>query len=250
MRLLAVLFVTLGLSVSAAVRAGEEPAKAIIAKAIKAAGLDKDVDKPYADTWKDKGTLNFMGQKMDYQANWLFQAPDKYRFELNMELMGQKVEIKMGLDGTKAFESALGMQRAIEGDKLDYVKTEAYQFWIMTLHPLVKDKEFKLKVLGDAKVGDRAAVGVQVERAGRPTAKLYFAKDTGLLHKLDITVKNEFDGWKDALDEAFFDEYKDQDGRKLFTKLRVHRNGQPLLEATLSESRRIAPVDIKRFQEP
>lgn len=248
MRTLAVISVCLTLPVG--VRAGEEPAKAVITKAIKAAGLDKDADKPYAETWKDKGTLNFMGQKMDYLANWIFQAPDKYRFELNMEVMGQKIDVKMGLDGTKAFESALGMQRPIEGDKLDYVKTEAYQFWIMSLNPLVKDKDFKLKLLGDAKVGDRAAVAVQVDRAGRPAAKLYFAKDTGLLHKLDITIKNEFDGWKDALDEAFFDDYKDVDGRKAFTKLRVHRNGQPLLEATLSEARRIAPVDIKRFQEP
>jgi hypothetical protein len=250
MRLLKLLSVALCLSMPAALRAGEEPAKAVITKAIKAAGLDKDADKPYADTWKDKGTFNFMGQKMDYLADWIFQAPDKYRFELNMEAMGQKIEIKMGLDGTKAFESALGMQRTIEGDKLDYIKSEAYQFWVMSLNPLVKDKEFKLKLLGDAKVGDRAAVSVQVERAGRPAVKLYFAKDTGLLHKLDITVKNELDGWKDALDEAFFDDYKDQDGRKVFTKLRVHRNGHPLIESTLSEARRIAPVDVKRFQEP
>ena len=250
MRLLALLPVALCLSIPVTLRAGEEPAKAVIVKAIKAAGLEKDADKPYAETWKDKGVFNFMGQKMDYQADWIFQAPDKYRFELNMEAMGQKIQVKMGLDGTKAFESALGMQRAIEGDKLDYVKSEAYQYWIMSLNPLIKDKEFKLKLLGDSKVGDRAAVGVQVDRAGRPTAKLYFAKDTGLLHKLDITVKNEFDNWKDALDEAFFDDYKDQDGRKVYTKLRVNRNGQPLLESTLSEARRIAPVDVKRFQEP
>ncbi len=250
MRMLTVLSVTMFLAMPATLRAGEEPAKAIIAKAVKAASLDKDADKPYAETWKDKGTINFMGQKMDYLADWTFQAPDKYRFELRMELMGQKVEIKMGLDGTKAFEAALGQQRALDGDKLDYVKTEAYQFWIMSLNPLLKDKEFKLKALGETKVGDRAAVGVQVDRAGRPTAKMYFAKDTGLLHKLEIPVKNEFDGWKDALDEAFFDDYKDQDGRKVFTKLRVNRNGQPLLESTLSESRRIAPVDVKRFQEP
>ena len=252
MRILMLSSVVLCVLCPSSIRAGDAAAdaKAIIAKAVKAAGMDKDADKPYAETWKDKGTFNFMGQKMDYLADWTFQAPDKYRFELRMEAMGQKIEIKMGLDGTKAFESALGMQRAIDGDKLDYVKTEAYQFWIMSLNPLLKDKEFKLKTLGDKKIGERQMVGVQVDRTGRPAAKLYFAKDTGLLHKLEITVKNEFDGWKDALDEAYFDDYKDQDGRKVFTKLRVDRNGERLIESVLSEARRVPPVDVKRFQEP
>src|SRR5205814_3786282 len=100
----------------AAVRAGDDAdaAKAIVAKAVKAAGLDKDADKLYAETWKDKGAINLMGQKLDYTANWTYQAPDKYRFELKMEIMGQKIDVIQATDGVKAFESVLGMQMDLE----------------------------------------------------------------------------------------------------------------------------------------
>ena len=249
MRTMTCLSLALLVFLPAALRAGEDP-KATITKALKAGGREKDDGKPYAEMWKDKGTINYMGQKMDYLADWVFQAPDKYRFELTMEIMGQKIDIKMGLDGAKAFESALGQKRDIEGDKLDYDKTEAYQFWVLSLTPLLKDPAFQLKALGEKKIGDKATIGVQVDRAMKPPVKLFFAKDTGLLHKLEINVKNEFDGWKEALDEVYTEDYKDQDGRKNFTKLRVIRGGQPLLESTLSEVRRAAPVDVKRLQEP
>jgi hypothetical protein len=252
MRRLFIVIITLAAAWILPVSAGEDvaEAKVIIVKAIKAAGLDKDADKPFAETWKDKGTINLMGQKLDYTANWIYQAPDKYRFELSMEVMGQKIDVIQGTDGAKAFESVLGMNTELEDEKLEHAKLEAYQFWVMNLNPLLKDKKFKLKTLGAKKIGDRETVGVQVDRQGRPDVKLYFSKDTGLLAKLDIKVKNELDGWKVALDENFFEDYKDQDGRKVFTKLRVNRNGEPLLESTLSEGRRIAPVDLKKFQEP
>ena len=252
MRTLNLLLVSFLLICPRWLHAGDDAAaaRAIVEKAIKAAGLDKDDAKPHARTWKDKGTFNFMGQKMEYTAEFIFQAPDKYRLDFEMDAMGQQVSVKVGTDGVKAFESALGMQRAIQGDKLDFVKTEAYQFWITGLTPLVQDKEFKLKTLGEKTVGKHATVGVQVERAGKPAAKLYFGKDTGLLHKLEIMVKNEFAGWKETLKEAYFDDYKDQDGRKAFTKLRVDRGGELLIEATLSDARLIAPVELKRFQEP
>src|SRR5262245_271699 len=234
------------------VDAGDDAAdaKAIIVKAIKAAGLDKGTDKPFAETWKDKGTINLMGQKLDYLANWIYQSPDKYRFELSMEVMGQKIDVIQATDGKKAFESVLGMKSDLEDEKLEHAQLEAYQFWIMSLNPLLKDKGFKLKALGAKKIGDHETVGVQVDRQGKPDVKLYFSKDTGLLAKLDIKIKNELDDWKEALDENFFEDYKDQDGRKVFTKLRVNRNGEPLLQSILSEGRRIAPVDLKRFQEP
>jgi hypothetical protein len=225
-------------------------AKAIIAKAIKAAGLAKGTDKPFAETWKDKGTINIMGQKLDYVATWIFQSPDKYRLELKAEVMGQTIDVIQATDGTKAIEGVLGLQKDLEDEKLEHAKIEAYQFWIMSLNPLLKDKGFKLKTLGAKKIGDHETVGVQVDRQGKPDVKLYFSKDTGLLAKLDIKIKNEFDDWKEALDENFFEDYKDQDGRKGFTKLRVRRNGDLILEANLSDWRRIAPVDLKKFQEP
>jgi hypothetical protein len=252
MRCLLTLTATLFVAWITPVGAGEDAAdaKAIIVKAIKAAGLDKVDGKPFAETWKDKGTINLMGQKLDYNATWIYQSPDKYRFELSMEVMGQKIDVIQATDGAKAFESVLGMKSDLEDEKLEHAQLEAYQFWIMSLHPLLKDKGFKLKTLGAKKIGDRETVGVQVDRQGKPDVKLYFSKDTGLLAKLDIKVKNELDGWKEALDENFFEDYKDQDGRKVFTKLRVNRNGEQLLESTLTEGRRTAPVALKKFQEP
>ena len=235
--------------IPAHLRGGEPEARSIVERTVKASGWDKD-DKPGALTWKDKGIFNFMGNKLDYDADWIFQPPGKYRFDLRMEVGGMKIEMKMGTDGTKAFEAAMGMERQIEGDKLDYVKGQSYRMWVSSLTPLLKDKEFKLKSLGESKVNNKPALGVQVDREGKQPVKLFFSKDTGLLAKVEGKVKNEFANWAEAVDEAYYEDWKDIDGIKAFTKLRVVRNGELLLESTLTDYRRVAPVDAAKFERP
>ena len=96
----------------------------------------------------------------------------------------------------------------------------------------------------------RPAAGVRVERDGRPAVTLYFDKATGLLAKSEARAKDEFQNWKEVLDEVYYEDWKDVGGRKAFGRLRVVRDGKPLLESTLTDPRRPAALDPKLFEKP
>ena len=49
-----------------------------------------------------------------------------------------------------------------------------------------------------------------------------------------MKVKDEFQGWKEVQDELFFDEYVDAGGKKMFGKMRIVRDGNPLIESVHS----------------
>ena len=66
---------------------------------------------------------------------------------------------------------------------------------------------------------------------------LYFDKETGLLVKTEVMVKDEFQKWKEVLDEAYFGDYKETGGQEDFTKLKIVRDGKTMIEATLSDQK-------------
>jgi hypothetical protein len=136
------------------------------------------------------------------------------------------------------------------GEKLEHTINEVHQLNVLSLQPLLNDKEFKLTVEGDKKVGDKEAKVVKVAREKRPTVTLYFDKESGLLVKSDMKVKDEFQNWKEALDESYFEDYKDVGGRKVFTKLRVVRDGKTMIEGTLSDQKVHDKLDPKLFEKP
>jgi hypothetical protein len=224
-------------------------AKAIVEKAIKARG-GKSGSKNTALTWKDKGKFTAMGLTLPYTADWAFQAPDKYRFVLAGDLGGAKVNLTVVANGEKAWGKEGTMTEEFTGMKLEQVLNEGYQFWVTSLTPLVADKGFTLATAKGQDVNGKPTVGVKVTRDKKPAITLYFDKDTGLLVKREITVKDEFQNWKPVLDEAYFSDYKEANGQKHFTKLKVVRDSKPMIEATLSDFKEAEKLDPKLFEKP
>ena len=120
-------------------------------------------------TWKDKGKFNGGGMEIVYTADWAFQGPDKYRFDINADLNGMKINFLVVVNGNKAWESGFGNTQEMSDEKLETVLNQVYQFNVMSLLPLLKDKEFKLAATGEKKVGDKEALVVVVKRDKRPT---------------------------------------------------------------------------------
>ena len=225
-------------------------AKAVIEKAIKARG-DKPGDKPLAQTWKDKGVFTAAGAKMNYTADWAFQGPDKYRFALAGEFGDVKLNMTVVVNGEKAWGKEGDKVEELTGEKLEQTRNEVYQLWVTSLTPLLTDKGFTLKNAKSKKVdGSERTAAVEVTRDKRPAVTLYFDKETGLLVKTYVTVKDEFQKWKEVPEEAFFSDYKDKDGRKVFTKMRIVRDGKPLIESTLSDQKAAEKLDAKLFEKP
>jgi outer membrane lipoprotein-sorting protein len=224
-------------------------ARALVEKGIKATG-QKPGDKPGALTWKDKGKFTAAGMAMDYTGDWAFQGPDKYRFAVNAEVEGMKFTFIAISNGNKAWESALGMTQEMTEDKLEYFLNQTYALNVTSLLPLLADKEFKLATAGEKDVNGKKTAVVTVTRDKKPTVTLYFDKQTGLLVKSGGKVKDEFQGWKEVPEEVFYDDYKDVGGRKYFSKMKIVRDGKPMIETTISDQKLSDKLDAKLFEKP
>jgi hypothetical protein len=112
------------------------------------------------------------------------------------------------------------MGKPLPRDKLDLFRNEAYGYSLSNLTPL-KDKQFQLKKLADAAFQGKDCMVVEAALPGRPTIKLFFAKDTGLL------AKSEFVAFRDKriLFENQYSDYQETDGVKHWRKLDQLRDG-------------------------
>ena len=86
-------------------------------------------------------------------------------------------------------------------------------------------------------------------RTGKPAVKLYFDAKTGLLAKSEATVKNEFDGWKDALSEGYVGGWKDVGGGRMkYTTLKAASGGKTMIESESSDHKSHNKLDAKLFE--
>src|SRR5262249_10151362 len=118
-------------------------------------------------------------------------------------------------------------------DKIAEVKEDRYVEQVRSLLPLIKDKEFKFEPLGEVKVEDKPAVGVLVKHKGHKDVNLYFDKKSGLLVKVEQTVKDEATD-KDIMQETILSDYKEIGGVKHSMKMVVNREGKKYLDGTMS----------------
>lgn len=243
-------FVVSCLVVALAAGAGraEDPSpKELVAKGLAARGV-KDDGKETPLNFKDAGIVEVSGLKIEYTAEFWFRPPDALRFEMKAEVMGQKLDIKSIAAGTKVMESMGDTAGDVTGDKKAAAIAQVYAFWVSTLKPLNHDKAFKLSNVVGKKVNEGETFGVLVERKGQAEVTLYFDKKSGLLVKSETQVKDEFSGFKEVLEESYYEDYKDVGGVKEATKLRVLRDGKTLIESKPSDFKTPEKLDPKLFE--
>jgi hypothetical protein len=224
-------------------------AKAIVEKAIQARG-DKPDAKFTAMTWKDKGKFTGGGFDVLYTADWAFQAPDKYRFVFVGTIGDAKITLTVVVNGEKAWGNDGAKTEEFTGEKLEQVCNEAYQFRVTALTPLVTDKGFALATAKGKDVAGKPTVAVKVTHDKKPPMTLYFDAASGLLVKREVRVKDEFQKWKEVLDEAYLGDYKEVNGVKRFTTLKIVRDGKAMIETTLSDVKEAESLDPKLFEKP
>ncbi len=234
------------------VRAADDDAakaKAVVEKAVKAAGWEKH-GASVSKTWADKGALHFGGQKLEYTGEWWLSGPDKYRFVVKADFGGTAVTITAVVNGDKAWQSDGSKAEAMPAEKAEYTRNQAYFQHVYTLAPLLSEKAFTLKPVVGVKSDGGETAGVEVSHKDRPTVKLYFDAKTGLLAKSEMTVKNEFEGWKETTDEVAFGEWKEgEDKKKYPTKMTVTRGGTLLIETEMSGHKHVDKLEAKLFDE-
>ena len=154
----------------AGIGAKADDAKAVIEKAVKAQGGEDNLKKFPAARVKAKGSMELMGVEIEFALDSSVQNPDKFRNDINLEVMGQKITIVQVYDGKKGWQSMLGQSMEVEGDQLEELKEEAYSNYLEQLYPLLHDKQFELKAVDGEKVDDKPTDGVKVTAKGHRTS--------------------------------------------------------------------------------
>lgn len=232
--------VPLGLGAVGLARADD--AVAIIDKAIKAHGGAEALAKQKSARFKEKGTFYGMGNGLPYTGNCLVQYPDKFR----MEIEGVFTMVVNGDKGwVKANENTMDMDKT----QLEEQKGELVVGWLTMLTPL-KDKSYKLTVIGEEKVGGKDAVGVKITKEKQRDVTFYFDKENGMLVKTSRVTKAADQGGKEVAQEILYGDYKVFDGVHQPTKFTINRDGKKYVESEIVEYKLVEKFDDSEFGKP
>jgi len=240
------------LGTSAVVRAGDQPTpQQIVEKAIKAHGGAKALAKFKAATFKAKGTTFVMGLDIPFTGEFSVQAPAQMRVSLQITVMGKDFKFVEVVNRDKGWRIIPGKDKTekMTKDQLAEALEEMHAEFITELYPL-RDKAYKLSLLGEAQVDSKPALGVRVEHKGHRPVNLYFDKKSHLLVKSEYTVKDEQAGDNEIMQEVFYKDHKSFDGTQKPTRIHTNRDGKRFNELELIELEAQERLDDGVFSEP
>lgn len=218
--------VLLGLLIAAPARADDrDEAWPHIAAALEAIGGAEKVVKAHSQTWDESGTFYGMGDGVPYTGKLALQWPNKFR----MEIVGV---FTLVLNGDKGWVVTNDGTREMTEEELAEQKESHFSGWLTTLVPL-KDEQFQLKMLPDARVEGRPAVAIKVSHEDHRPVTLYFDKESKLLVKSDQRVRAPELGGQEVLQEAYYRDYKEVEGVKIPSAIDMKRDGKKFVEATI-----------------
>ncbi len=236
--------------VAGGVRADEQAEmRALVGKAIKAAGGRDKLAKTSAATVKGKGTVSVNGMEIALTFDLSLQDLHQAKLEMQAEVNGNNETFILVIDGGQGWIKGKDRIEKAPRDLLDIFRPNLYVLRLaQRLTPLL-DRDVTLSPLGEIKVGDRPAVGLKVTRKGQADVSLFLDKKTLLPVKCEFQVKEMKDGQEIGY-EYLFDTPKELDGIKHFSKLTFNRDGKKMFEMELGEVKAQEKLDAATFAKP
>lgn len=221
----------------------------VVARAIKAHGGFDNLMKYKAVVVTEKGKFHGMGQAFDFTGDTSFQYPDRLRVDLKFKAGDQDFTFIQIINGNKGWMKIADSTQEMDKDMLTEAKEQMNAAYIGHLVCL-KDKDYKLSPLGEAKVGDRPVIGVRVERKGYRDVNLFFDKDKDLLLKMETRGKDPMNGGQEFTSTTLYSDYKKVEGIMVPYKTTIKRDGNPFVEGEVTEARVSEKLDDSLFQKP
>jgi hypothetical protein len=232
--------------------AADEKAEAVVKKAIDAHGGADALNKYKAGKFKLKGEVSVMNMDFEFTGTVSYMTPDRYKLEVNAEIMGMKLVINQVVKGDSIKSSGTigGMQIPMNSDaekqelKMAAVLQEAEQ-----LTPLLDAKKFTIKSGDDDTVnGKKVSVVIATPKAIDKELKLYFDKESGLVLKTAHKGLAPSEGAPtEVLEETYHTEYKKVSGVQTATKLTVTHDGKKFMTMDVSDIELLEKIDDKEF---
>jgi hypothetical protein len=227
--------------------AQEDEARAQVAKAIKAMGGEKLLSGLKAAQLKAKGKIH-MPMELAFTAEILTQEPDKIKVVIDAEINGMTIPIIQVVNGKKGWVSVMGNTMEMDAQDLAEAQEMMKVEKVIGLVAL-KEKDFKLSPLGEAKVEGRDAVGVQVTRKGYRDVNLFFDKQNHTLVKAEYRALDP--NKQEVTQEKIFPAYKTQaSGLKVPTRLILKNDGKLFIDAEVTDVMVVDRHDDSVFAKP
>jgi hypothetical protein len=227
---------------------GDEP-RALIEKAIKAHGGAAKLAAVKATQIKGKGKIH-SPMEFSFTAEISSQPPDKFKLAIDAEVNGMNIPIVQVFNGKKGWQSVMGKTDKLDEKTIEEFQHQAHVEKVTDLIAL-KDKSYKLSPLGEMKVGDHDAVGVQVTKKDCRDVNLYFDKKTHLLVKAEYRAVEPV-GKQEVQQEKLYTEYKESaGGLKLPARLVLNNDGKKFMEIEITETTPMeTPFEESVFAKP
>ncbi len=230
---------------------GEAPSpRAIVDKAIKAHGGEANMTKYPAILTKGKGLFYGMGEGIAYTGQWAYQGTTQSSSTIEVNVAGMTFKFMAVVNGDKGWKKQ-NDEEATEMPK-DEIAEEKEKFFtrqVTLLYPL-KDKSYELSLIGEAKVGEKPALGVRVSKKGHRDVNLYFDKQSGMLAKAEYSAKDFQAGGEDFTQTVIYQQYKAVKGVQLATKILIQKDGKRFIEGEMTEQQPMEKLDNALFQRP
>ncbi|MBV9125336.1 MAG: hypothetical protein JO112_18430 [Planctomycetes bacterium] len=233
-------------------RADEQTeARALLDKAVQAAGGREKLGKFQGLTWKGKGTFQVNEGQVALTSEWSVQGMNQYRWDGQAEVNGNTISGVLILNGDKGWIKP-GNNPAAEMPKetFTFLRDEFQAVRLAQNLVFLQDQSLQLTPLGELKIDDRPAVGVKVTRKDRPDVDLFFDKETMLPVKCGLRIQEPQGARQEALHEFFFSDYQEVEGLQLFGKLVLKRDGQEIMTTELTEAKPQENVGDSLFDKP
>lgn len=231
----------------AMLRSDENGARAVVDRALKSQGGEKQIAQFRARQEKVKGTL-FAGKELPFVQEITFQYPNQIRELIQFEANDRQIKMLTVLNGDDGWMRIDDKTEKLDDNKTSVFKEAAHLARLTNLHGL-NDPQIQLSAVAETKVDGKPAAGVKVSAKGCGDVSLYFDKETGLLVKAERQAKDFNDG-KPYREDSFFSGWKEINGVKTPTKVVVFRDGNKYIEQEATEVKLLDKVDEAAFAKP
>jgi hypothetical protein len=239
--------------VAAGVAAADEKAEAVVKKGIEAHGGADALNKYKAGKLKMKGEISMMGIDFEFTGNLAYALPDRYKLDVNAEIMGMKLVVSQVVKGESVKSTVKIGGNTVpansDAEKAE-LKTAAVLQEAEQLTPLLDAKKFTLKSADDDTVNSKKVSVVIVQpKAIEKELKLYFDKESGLLVKTAHKGMGPGEGGVPAevFEENYHSEFKKVNGIQLATKLTVTHDGKKFMTVDMTDLELLEKIDDKEF---
>jgi hypothetical protein len=248
MRKHTVTLIVAGLFLTAVPAWGEDDARSIVDRAVKAHGGRDALGKIKAERVKGKGTIFYEGVSVPFTVENVIVLPGQFRNEMKCAVLGEETNQVVVLNGDKAWTTANGQNQPLTETVKAEMEETRYADQVTMLTPLLDDKKFQLSSLGEKKVRDRPALGVKVSTKGHRDIELYFDKEAGLLAKVKRLALSP--KMVAAVQEEYWSDFKETAGVKRPMRFQVYQDGKLFTEGELTEVSYPEKVDNALFEKP